>query len=281
MTNAVDVSALEPWLGRTEESEDRVTPHVVRGLRAVFDDDTPVAEGDPLPNAWHWLFNHAAAPQSQLGPDGHPRRGGFLPPIELPRRMWAGSDVSFEAPIRVGDRIRRRSTIASITPKSGSTGTLVFVVVRHDITSDSGGRVVDLQRIVYREAAAPGAAQPRGEAPAAAPEFSMRMDPDPVMLFRFSALTFNGHRIHYDHPYATQVEGYRGLVVHGPLLALAMLENLRRHRPGAAVRQFAFTPRRPVTTPGVITACGRRDGDAWDLWVESEGAAASVARAAG
>ena len=280
MTKVIDASAYQPWIGRSEESEDDVTRLAVRGMRALFDDEGAVNDGDALPPAWHWMFNNAVAPQSRLGPDGHPKRGGFQPPIELPRRMWAGSDVSFEAPIRVGDRIRRRSTIESITPKSGSTGALVFVVVRHEITSSSGGRTIDLQRIVYREEAAPGAPQPKGEAPKAAAEFAMRMEPDPVMLFRFSALTFNGHRIHYDHPYTTQVEGYRGLVVHGPLLALAMLENLRRHQPGVSVRQFSFTPKRPVTTPGAFTACARRDGDAWDLWVECEGAVASVARVA-
>ena len=279
MTTTLDVSAFAPWIGRTEESEDLVTPHAVRGMRAIFDDDAPVKEGDALPPAWHWMFNNPVAPQSRLGRDGHPQRGGFVPPIELPRRMWAGSEVTFEAPIRVGDRIRRLSRIESLVPKSGSTGTLVFLMVRHEVTSSSGGRTVDLQRIVYREDPAPGAPQPKAEPAKHAAEFSMRMEPDPVMLFRFSALTFNGHRIHYDEPYARQVEGYRGLVVHGPLLALAMLENLRRHQPGAEVRQFSFTPKRPVTTPGAIVACGRRDGDAWDLWTEFEGAAASVARA--
>lgn len=279
MTKPVEASAWRPWIGRTEEAEDVVTAHAVRGLRAIFDDATPVAEGDALPPAWHWMFTQPAAPQSQLGLDGHPRRGGFLPPIELPRRMWAGSDVTFEAPIRVGDRIRRVSAIESLVPKSGSTGALVFVTVRHEMTSSSGGRSVDLQRIVYREEAVPGAPQPKAAPPGAGPEFSLTLEPDPVMLFRFSALTFNGHRIHYDLPYARDVEGYRGLVVHGPLLALAMLESLRRHRPEARVTGFSFTPRRPVTTPGAIRACGRRDGEAWDLWVESGGAAASVARA--
>ena len=268
MTTALDVSAFAPWIGRTEESEDLVTPHAVRGMRAIFDDDAPVKEGDALPPAWHWMFNNPVAPQSRLGRDGHPKRGGFVPPIELPRRMWTGSEVTFEAPIRVGDRIRRLSRIESLTPKSGSTGTLVFLMVRHEVTSSSGGRTVDLQRIVYREDPAPGAPQPKAEPAKHAAEFSMRMEPDPVMLFRFSALTFNGHRIHYDRVYATQVEGYPGLVVHGPLIATLLLDLLHRNEPHAEVAAFSFKALRPTFDLHPFAVHGRREGAGVRLWAQ-------------
>ncbi|MSQ54579.1 MAG: acyl-CoA dehydrogenase [Betaproteobacteria bacterium] len=280
MTIGIDLAAYEAWVGRTEKAEDLVTPHAVRGMHAILDHEVAVAEGDELPPAWHWMFTQPAVRQSQLGPDGHPKRGGFLPPIELPRRMWAGSDVEFHAPLRVGDRIERVSRIESVTAKSGTTGALVFLVVRHEISSSSGGRTVDLQRIVFREAQAGANVAPaKAEAPPGGSEFSFPMQPDPVMLFRFSALTFNGHRIHYDLPYATKAEGYAGLVVHGPLIALAMLDCLQRHRPGTSVRKFAFTPRRPITTPMAMTAHGRREGDAYALWMEAGGSACSVGSA--
>ena len=279
MTTGIDMAAHEAWVGRSEKAEDLIAPHVVRGMHAILDHDVAVAEGDELPPAWHWMFTLPAVRQSQLGADGHPKRGGFLPPIELPRRMWAGSDVEFHAPLRVGDRIERVSRIESVMAKTGSTGALVFLVVRHEISSSSGGLTVDLQRIVFRDAPKGGAAPARAEAPPGESEFSLAMQPDPVMLFRFSALTFNGHRIHYDLPYTTEVEGYAGLVVHGPLIALAMLDALQRHRPGARVKKFAFTPRRPITTPMVMTAGGRREGDAYALWMEAGGAACSVGSA--
>lgn len=277
----IDVSQYQAWVGSTETAEDIVTPHVVRGMRALLDHEAVAAEGEELPPAWHWLFTNPAAPQSKLGPDGHPERGGFLPPVALPRRMWAGSNVEFHAPIRVGDRLQRVSRVESVTAKAGSTGALVFVIVRHEITSVSGGRTVDTQRIVYREAAAGGNAAPAKQEPVPkAGEFSRTTKPDEVLLFRFSALTFNGHRIHYDHPYTTQVEGYPGLVVHGPLVALAMLDCLHGMLPQARVKTFEFTPRRPLTLAvGAMTAHARREGGGYALWMEAGGAVGSVGSA--
>jgi len=276
----IDVSEYRKWIGSTERADDVVTPHVVRAMHALLDHDAEVNEGDALPPAWHWLFTNPAARQSQLGEDGHPRRGGFLPPVALPRRMWAGSAVEFHAPHRVGDRLVRTSRVESIDAKSGSTGDLVFVRVRHEIESSSGGRTVDTQRIVYRNAPTGGAAGPgRPEAPLPPADFARAITPDEVMLFRFSALTFNGHRIHYDHPYTTQVEGFPGLVVHGPLIALMMLEGLSGHRPEARVATFEFTPKRPITLPTAMSAQGCRDGAGYALWMESDGVAASVGSA--
>jgi len=252
----------------------------VRAMHALLDHDCTVSVGDELPPAWHWMFTNPAVRQSQLGPDGHPKRGGFLPPLGLPRRMWAGSDVEFHAPIRVGDRIERTSRIESITAKSGSTGDLVFVVLRHEIASSTGGRTTDLQRLVFREAASGSNAAPAKSGGLPPPgEFTLSITPDPVMLFRFSALTFNGHRIHYDEPYATRVEGYAGLLVHGPLLALAMLDNLKRAKPSERVKTFSFTPKRPITAPCTMTAHARAEGAGYALWMEADGALGSVGTA--
>src|SRR6185437_4594407 len=190
----------------------------------------------------HWLFFLPAYRQSDAGPDGHALKGGFLPPIELPRRMWAGSRLEFARPLRVGSEVTRTSTISDVAVKEGRSGRLVFVTVRHEV-SDAGGLVLsDEHDIVYRGeaalAAAPVAA-PAGEA------WRREIRPDPVLLFRYSAVTFNSHRIHYDHPYATRVEGYPGLVVHGPLIATLLVDLFRRERPRERIARYAFRASRP------------------------------------
>ena len=275
----VDVQKYQAWVGRTEESEDWITPTTVRGVQAMFDMEPVAKAGDPLPPGWHFFYNNPIAPASQLGRDGHPKRGGFLPPVELPRRMWAGSKLAFNAPLRVGDTLKRSSEILSVQGKTGSTGSLVFVGVRHTLRSSSGGETVDEQRIVYREDPKDGANAAPAKKPALpeGAEFSVSSSPDPVMLFRFSALTFNGHRIHYDHPYVTGVEGYPGLVVHGPLIALSMLQAFTAKHPGVTVRGFDFTPKSPITVPMEMTAQGRKTANGWDLWMLAGGAVASVA----
>ena len=276
----MDTANYQDWIGRTETAEDIVTIAAVRALRATFDyEELTVREGDPLPPAWHWMFTNAVVPHSQLASDGHPRRGEFLPPIELPRRMWAGCRLEFRSPLRVGERITRRSKISSITPKSGSTGALVFVTVRHEISSGSGGLTVDEQNIVYREEAkGANTESARRDAAPGPSDFSRTLEPDPVMLFRFSALIFNGHRIHYDQPYATQVEGYPGLVVHGPLAALFMLDLFTREHPFAQIAGFEFSGKRPITLPTAMTAHCRRESGHYALWVEAGGAVAGTGR---
>jgi 3-methylfumaryl-CoA hydratase len=265
------------WLGRTEDIDDIVTIDKVKSLRATLDyDDLAVREGDPLPPLWHWIFTNPVAPKSKLGRDGHPAKGGFLPPVPLPRRMWAGSRVTFERPIRVGERVTRHSEIAAITPKSGASGPLVFVTVRHTLTSPSGGKVVDEQDIVYREDPKPGsAAAPKVEAAPAA-DFAKTIQPDATMLFRYSALTFNGHRIHYDVDYAKGVEGYAGLVVHGPILATFMIELVRLAKPGETIKAFRFAGKKPVTVPQTVEVGAKRAGDGYDTWCFAEGGVASA-----
>jgi 3-methylfumaryl-CoA hydratase len=191
--------------------------------------------------------------------DGHPKRGGFLPPVPLPRRMWAGSRIDFHAPLRIGQALERRSCIDDVRLKEGRSGPLVFVNVRHEIRADGQLAVTDRHDIVYREAPQPGEA---GPAVMAAPEhaqWTRRIEPDDVLLFRYSALTFNGHRIHYDRRYVTSVEGYPGLVVHGPLIATLLLDLLRRELPDAAVTQFSFKAVSPIFDVAPFHVCGRRD----------------------
>ncbi len=243
MTAAGDHS---DWTGRTEEARDIITAGPLDRLAATLDrQDAAFRDGDCVPPLGHWLFFLPNARQSELGPDGHPRRGVFLPPIDdLPRRMWAGSRLAFPAGIRVGDHAVRRSTIASVKRKDGASGPLAFVTVRHEISAEDGpASIVDEHDIVYRGLQTV-AARPAEQAGTAA--WRRTLVPDAVMLFRYSALTFNGHRIHYDRDYVTREEGYPGLVVHGPLTATLLIDLVRRHVPGARIEAFSFRAVSPL-----------------------------------
>ena len=270
------------WVGRSEQRSDVVHPGAIDALAATLDrDDAPAKAGDDMPPLSHWLFFLPLARQSQLGPDGHPQRGSFVPPVPLPRRMWAGGRLEFQCPLRVGDAITRTSRIASVDAKSGKSGALAFVTVRHEIACGRGIAIVEEHDIVYRDAPRPSAAAP---APPVAPtdeSFARRIVPDPVLLFRYSALTFNGHRIHYDRSYVTEVEGYPGLIVHGPLIATLLMDLLRRERPHAVVRRFAFTAKSPLFDLHPFDVCGRFDGErSVALWArDHEGALAMRASA--
>ncbi len=272
----------EAWIGRTEERHDTITAAPSAALAATLDRDDPApTPGTPLPPLWHWLYFLPVQRQSELGPDGHPRRGGFLPPVPLPRRMWAGGRLSFAQPLRVGQVATRRSRIADIASKSARSGPLVFVAVQHEISTASGVAIGEDHDIVYRDLPAPGAL---AVAPAARADeaFSREVVPDDVLLFRYSALTFNGHRIHYDRRYVTEVEGYPGLVVHGPLIATLLLDLLRREHPDAVVRRFEFKAVSPLFDLHPFTLCGRADGERrFALWARNhEGSLAMQASAA-
>lgn len=259
------------WVGRSELLRDTISAGRVQALQATLDDtEPPLHPGDALPPLWHWAYFWSLAPTASLGPDGHAARGDFLPPIPLPRRMWAGSRVAFPRILEVGAAVTRHSTIKSVAEKSGRSGRLAFVTVEHVIADAQGPFIVEEHDIVYREAGEKGAPLPPGEAPPAAGAWRQEVVPSPVLLFRYSALTFNGHRIHYDHPYATQEEGYPGLVVHGPLLATLMIGQLRRHLPQARATQFSFRARRPIFDTRPFTVCGAPDEPTRqaDLWVE-------------
>ncbi|HLF23925.1 MAG TPA: MaoC family dehydratase N-terminal domain-containing protein [Burkholderiales bacterium] len=270
----LDIEQLRSWIGKTESRSDVVTAVPALMLSALLDRDDPPQFGDALPPLWHWLYFLPIARQSEFGRDGHPARGGFLPPVPLARRMWAGSRLQFHRPLRVGEPITRVSRIDDVSLKAGRSGPLVFVRVHHEISSRGEPAIVEEHDIVYRDA--PGA-QESPAAPKPAPaQHSWRREirPDPVLLFRYSALTLNGHRIHYDRPYATDVEGYPGLVVHGPLLATLLLDLLRRNLPAAEVSRFSFRARRPLydTAPFYIYGMRQADGTSVALWTrDSEG----------
>jgi 3-methylfumaryl-CoA hydratase len=264
---------LTDWIGRSETVADTVTPTPYAALSATLDRDPQrPPPGTPLPALWHWLYFLPLHRQSEIGPDGHAKRGGFLPPVPLPRRMWAGSQFEFQSPLRIGDALTRTSTIHDVTEKSGRTGPLVFVKVRHEIRRDGEADVAltEFHDIVYREA--PSADQP-APAPTVAPASSpweRKWIPDDVLLFRYSALTFNGHRIHYDRRYVTEVEGYPGLIVHGPMLATLLLDLLRHEKPDAVVARYEFKAVRPVFDIHPFFVCGepQRDGKTFKLWVK-------------
>ena len=267
----LDVGHLKQWVGRTEVLTDQVTVAPVRALAATLErEGAALQPGDPIPPCWHWLYFLPGHRQSELGPDGHPRRGGFLPPVPLPRRMWAGSTLEFRRPLRVGDTITRSSRIVDVSAKEGRTGSLVFVKVRHEVADAAGLAVLEDQDLVYREASTPGAVPPRGVPAPGGAEWTREIHPDEVLLFRYSALTFNGHRIHYDWRYATEAEGYPDLVVHGPLTATLLLELLHRERPETQLTRFTFRGVAPLFANTPFHVCGRSgdDGTSVLLWAE-------------
>jgi 3-methylfumaryl-CoA hydratase len=265
------VRHLQQWVGRTDELHDDITAAPLRGLAATLDHDGPApARGAMVPPLGHWLYFLPQAPQSRLGPDGHPERGGFLPPVPLPRRMWAGGRLNWapDNPLRVGDEATRRSRIESVEHKRGRSGEMLFVLVRHEVHNAHGLCLTEEHDIVYR--AAPAAGDPPATPVAAATQapWRRRIDPDDVLLFRYSALTFNGHRIHYDRRYVTEVEGYPGLVVHGPLIATLLTDLVRRHAPQRPVRQFEFRAVRPTFDgqPFFVNGEPSADGQRVALW---------------
>ncbi|KWF07088.1 FAS1-like dehydratase domain-containing protein [Burkholderia pseudomultivorans] len=261
--------SFDAWIGRREDSVDCITPAPIRLLRATLDDAEPSALPDVLPPLWHWLYFLPGERQSNIGIDGHPRRGGFLPPVALPRRMWAGGRLQFLRPLAVDTPIQRRSTIANVQSKSGRSGRLVFVTVLHEIGDAQGVAIREEQDIVYRDAPPPAAAGTPAPAPQPAPtdeQYSRIVIPDPVLLMRFSALTFNGHRIHYDRPYAMHEEGYPGLVVHGPLIAMLLMEELRRRHPGKTIRAFDFKAVSPLFDTAPFTVNGKLEGHTARVW---------------
>ena len=269
-----NASSWSTWIGRTETAHDVVTPTPFAARAATLDrDPARPPDGTPLPPLWHWLYFLPLHRQSTLGPDGHAERGGFLPPIPLPRRMWAGSQLAFHAPLRMGDALTRISTIESVRDKEGRSGPLVFVRVRHEIVVDgtTHAALVEHHDIVYREAPRAGDPPPVGQPAPPQCAWSRTWAPDDVLLFRYSALTFNGHRIHYDRRYVTEVEGYPGLVVHGPLIATLLLDLLRREQPGATVTQFEFRAVRPLFDLAPFEVCGTNAGGSVHLWARDPG----------
>ena len=248
---------LQDWVGKTEEIQDRIYTTPVKALALTLNyKDFEAKAGNPLPEIWYWLYFLPMAPMSEVGTDGHPKRGGFLPPITLERRMWAGSSLKFYQDLIIGEEISKTSEIIKISEKEGKAGTLVFVTVKHLIQSARGVAAEEEQNIVYL-AMPKSFVEPK---PNPLPEglaWKEAYPVDPVLLYRFSALTFNGHRIHYDWRYATEVEKYPGLVVHGPLQALLLLESAKQHNAGRKPAGFDFRAVRPIFEFDKVYVCGR------------------------
>lgn len=260
------------WIGREEQRADRVDEAMVKRWLATLDRSAP-ADGT-VPQALHWCLCLPDAPTAGLGPDGHPLRddtpGSFLPPVPLPRRMWASSKVEFHAPLHPGEAVRRTSQIASVTAKTGGSGELVFVEVAHDTHGEAGLAVREVQSLVYRAPAQPGTP------PAPPPLGDARFDPggwqahrevipSEALLFRYSALTFNSHRIHYDLPYAAQQENYRGLVVHGPLTATLLLDLAQRELGDNALKNFLFRGASPAICGEMLHLVLRSTAEGYEL----------------
>jgi 3-methylfumaryl-CoA hydratase len=246
------------WIGRSAAANDVATPAAVARFAATLDSGAPA---DAVPQGFHWCLCLPDAATAALGADGHPAKGGFLPPVDLPRRMWAASEVEFVAPIPVGGPVERISTVADITEKRGGSGRLVFVTVAHETRADGTLAVRERQSIVYREpSAAPAPLPPVGDADLSGWEWARTLVPSEALLFRYSALTFNSHRIHYDRPYATAGEGYPGLVVHGPLQATLLLDLAARQLGPQALATFSYRAQSPAYAGQPLHLVGRRDG---------------------
>jgi len=251
------------WIGKPARAQDVIAQPAVARFAAML--DSPQPAGANAPQGFHWCLCLPDAPTAEIDVDGHPKRGSFLPPIELPRRMWVASDVSFAASLPVGANVERVSTVAAVAEKDGSSGRLAFVEIDHVTSADGVVAVRERQTIVYREAATPAQAKAAAAPTLAPPDLSgwswqRRMVPSEVLLFRYSALTFNSHRIHYDLPYATKVEGYPGLVVQGPLTASLLLDLCARELGPDALASFAFRARTPAFAGEAMHLVGRRDG---------------------
>jgi 3-methylfumaryl-CoA hydratase len=277
-----ELAKLRQYIGRTETMVDTITPVPATRHAATLDrDDPPYKIGDALPPGWHRLYFLTAVRPGELGEDGHTARGRFMPPVPLPRRMFAGAKLAFPRPIRIGDEVARTSEIVSLEGKQGRTGDLVFVTVVQRYSVGGELALEERQDIVYRSASRGAEGGGPAETVEPAP-WQREVHPDSVMLFRYSALIFNGHRIHYDYPYVTEVEGYPGLIVHGPLIATLLLDLVRRERPAARVTVFSFRARRPLFSPDTFTVRGwpAADGRSVRLAaVNHEGAAAMTAEA--
>jgi len=264
----IDLDHLRQWIGPVQTADDTLRLGHARLMAATIDRaDLPLAEGAPLPLLWHWLYFLEGRPPGELGPDGHPARGGFLPPVPLSNRMWAGGRVSFEAPLPIGVAAQKRSQVLKVEHKQGRSGDLVFVTVQHEVWAAGRCCVREEQDLVYKQPSAPAAALAAEPPP---PGEQVRpYTPDATMLFRYSALTFNGHRIHYDLDHCRRVEGYDNLVIHGPLSAtvLAHLAVDWAAQAGLGqVRRFSYRGVRPALLGRPLTANANRDGQRLQLW---------------
>jgi 3-methylfumaryl-CoA hydratase len=279
---SVELENLKKWIGEQETDIDYVTVPSVHRLSATLDrDDAFPKMGDALPIGWHSILFPRVVRHSQIGADGHPARGDFLPPVPLPRRMFAGKRTTFKGDLRLGDEVKRVSTIKDVTIKTGRTGQMVFVTVNTDITSPRGLAINEEQDIVYRQEPDKNAPPPPPLPAPGVAVWKKSITPDPVMLFRYSALTFNGHRIHYDYPYVTLTEGYPNLVMNGGLTTLLVYE-LARANAKTAVKFIISRNVRPMFADRAIAICGEpsADGKSAKLWTQDDTGALTLSATA-
>jgi len=274
----IDIYHLRDWVGRSEQYVERIHAFPSNALAATLDrDDALYQDGTVLPHLWHWLHFLPIFKLSDAGYDGHAALGGFLPPVPLPRRMWAGSRFRFHHPLRIGQDLTKTSTVRSVDHKSGRSGDLVFVTVAHSVANSDGIGIDEEHDIVYRQPPAPDAPAPTPKMAPDHSDFHRDIVPNPMLLFRYSALTFNGHRIHYDQPFCITTEGYGGLVVHGPLLATLLMDLLRRQFPDAWVDTFEFRAMAPVFDTNTFSVHGAAQSDgSFLLWVRRDDGALAM-----
>ncbi len=265
------IETYKKWIGKSEVATQPAELWPVSGLYALLDKAPAPKIGDRLPPCGHWLYFTPMVGQSKIGFDGHPERGDFLPPIAEPRRMWAASDIAFHAPVRLGDTLEKTARIADVAQKDGATGALIFVTVENEYRVAGTLALSEKQSLVYRNHPKPDEVPPPPKAAPDGPAWSRRIEPDPVMLFRYSAITFNGHRIHYDHPYVTGEEGYPGIIVQGQLIATLLLETFAAHNPDTEPKRFSFRAMKPLFSGEQFHAEGaKNDAGGFDLWARNE-----------
>ncbi|MDP7235386.1 MAG: MaoC family dehydratase N-terminal domain-containing protein [Candidatus Latescibacteria bacterium] len=267
----MNTTTLDQWIGNQTTVTAEISPVPACQMAATLDLDTAVQVGDPLPPGWHWLYFREPAKTSALGPDGHAELGGFMPLLPLPRRMWAGGRIQCHRPLRLGNHAERRSTITSITPKEGRSGALCFVEVTHEITVAGTLCLTEIQSLVYREAAPADCRLPTANAAPTDAQFSKTWQPSSALLFRYSALTFNSHRIHYDVDYCRDAEGYPDLVVHGPLIATLLLDLFHHQFPDDLITDFRYRARMPLFHPHPFAVHGTRNGAEGYAWAADMG----------
>ena len=273
----------ETWLGRTQVAEDEITAFPLRALAATLDrDDPPAVKGTPVPPLWHWLYFLPLYRPYLMRRDGHVEGGDFMPPIALPRRVWAASKFAWNVDnlLRVGNKVKRVSRIDSITPKEGRGGKLVFVKVIHEFHNESGLSLTNEHQSAFREAPKPGHESPAHDAAKSDGAWHRTLVPDPTLLFRYSALTFNSHRIHYDSPYTTQEEGYPSLLVQGPLIGTLLMDLLRKNAPESSVRNFELKALRPTFVDQRLHLRGAREGKSVRLWAANDNGSVAMTASA-
>ncbi len=263
---AIDIDHLRGWVGRERTREQLLASFPAQALSATLNRELAPLSGEALPPTWQWLYFNDHVQHSELGVDGHGKTGAFLPPVPLPRRMWASGEFSYLLPLRLGVSAVQHSRVTAVDLKQGSSGALVFVSLEHQIRQGLQLCLVEKQHLVYRAMPDGPSPLPPGEPASYAAEHQQTLQPDPVLLFRYSALTFNGHRIHYDRDYATGQEHYPALVVHGPLLATLLAEQVAVFHPNVRVGRFKFRAVRPVFDTDQLQLCSKREGNSLELW---------------